>query len=417
MDLTDREKKILDGVFGTGPRVAMQLLVMLGELYEAKRMVPVSSCHVGGREYLLSGEEHINWMTELLLGGARFQPFTSTNPCSVDFDQWKEMGVPETLVLNTQRLDELYLKMGAVPLGSCLPYQLGNLPLPGTHFAWEGSAGSIFVNSAFGARGNREGAHSVIAAAITGSTPEYGLHLKENRYGKILVDLSGLDHSSLSLSDYSAVGFYLGRTLVDKTPVIVGLPATISQDQIRFLITPMPTAGAISMAHLVGITPEAPTMEAALGGKRPEGKISVTYQNMQSSYERLTTTQKEDIDLVCFGCPHCSIPQIREIASLLDGKKIHENVRLWVSTSSHLKIVAQRMGYVDIIERAGGLVTTDLCVAPAAPFHLVNGVKTVAINTARGAYFIPGACNVDTIFGDTKDCIQAAINGKWRKAR
>ena len=356
-------------------------------------------------------------MNDLLNGGARFQVFTSTNPCSADLERWKEMGLPEKLVLNQRRTDEPYLKMGAVPLGSCLPYQLGNLPLPGTHFAWGGSAGATFVNSVFGARGNREGSPSVIAAAIAGVTPEFGLHLKENRYGKVLVDLSGLDHSSLSLSNYSAIGSYVGKTLVDKTPVIVGLPKTFSQDQIRFLISPMPTAGAISLCHLVGITPEASTLEVAFGGKKPADKITVGLKEMQSSFQKLTTTQKEDVDLVCFGCPHCSIPQIREIASLLQGKKVHANTRLWVATSGHLKGMAQRMGFVEIIERAGGLVLTDLCVAPGAPFHLVPGVKTVAINSARGAYFIPGACNVDVIFGDTKDCIQAAITGKWRRSR
>jgi hypothetical protein len=327
------------------------------------------------------------------------------------------MGLPEKLVLNQRRTDEPYLKMGAVPLGSCLPYQLGNLPLPGTHFAWGGSAGATFVNSVFAARGNREGSPSVIAAAITGVTPEYGLHLKENRYGKVLVDLSGLDHSSLSLSDYSAIGSYVGRTLVDKTPVIVGLPKIFSQDQVRFLISPMPTAGAISLCHLVGITPEAPTREAAFGGKKPEDQISVGPKEMQSSFQKLTTTQKEEVDLVCFGCPHCSIPQMREITSLLRGKKVHANTRLWVATSGHLKTMAQRMGFVDIIERAGGLVLTDLCVAPGAPFHLVAGIRTVAINSARGAYFIPGACNIDVIFGDTKDCVQAALTGKWRRSR
>jgi len=417
MNLTDQEKKMLDGVFGTGPQSAMRLLVTLGEIYGAQRMIPVSSCHVGGRSYLVSGEENIEWMTDLLEGGARFQVFTSTNPCSVDFDQWKEMGLPEELVKNQRRTDEPYLKMGAVPLGSCLPYQLGNLPLPGTHFAWGGSAGATFANSVFGARGNREGSPSVIAAAIAGVTPEYGLHLRENRYGKVLVDLSQLDHSSVSLSDYSAIGSYVGRTLIDKTPVVVGLPKTFSQDQIRFLISPMPTAGAISLCHLVGITPEASTVEAAFGGKAPGDKISVGPGEMKSSYQKLTTTQKEDVDLVCFGCPHCSIPQIREIASFLERKKIHPNTRLWVATSGHLKAMAQRMGYVEIIERAGGLVTTDLCVAPGAPFHLVQGVRTVATNSARGAYFIPGACNVEAIFGDTKDCLQAAIDGKWRAAR
>jgi hypothetical protein len=417
MKLTDEEKKMLDGVLGTGPQSAMRLLVTLGEIYGAGRMIPVSSCHAGGRSYLISGEENIEWMNDLRSGGAYFRVFTSTNPCSVDMERWKEMGLPEILVLNQRRTDEPYLKMGAVPLGSCLPYQLGNLPLPGTHFAWGGSAGATFVNSVFGARGNREGSPSVIAAAIAGVTPEYGLHLKENRYGKVRVDLSGLDHSSLSLSDYSAIGSYVGRTLLDKTPVIVGLPKTLSQDQIRFLISPMPTAGAISLCHMVGITPEAPTLEVAFGGKKPENDIAVGQKEMLSSFHKLTTTQREDVDLVCFGCPHCSIPQMREIASLLQNKKIHPNARLWVATSSHLKTMAQRMGYAEIIERAGGLVLADLCVAPGAPFHLVPGVKTVAINSARGAYFIPGACNVDVIFGDTKDCIQAAITGKWRGSR
>jgi predicted aconitase len=413
MKLTDPEKKMLDGAFGTGPQTAMRLLVTLGEVYEAKRMIPVSSCHVGGRSYLISGEESIEWMTELYEGGARFQVFTSTNPCSVDFDRWKEMGLPEDLVRKQRRADEGYLRMGAVPLGSCLPYQTGNLPLPGAHFSWGGSAGATFANSALGARGNREGMPSVIAAAIAGVTPEYGLHLKENRYGQVLVDLSGLDHSSLRLSDYSAIGSYVGRTLLNKNPVIVGLPQTFSQDQIRFLISAMPTAGAISLCHLVGITPEAPTVEAAFGGKPPEDRVSVGIEEMKSSYRKLTTTAKEDVDMVAFGCPHCSIPQIREIASLLEGKKVNPKTRLWVVTSGHLRSLAQRMGFVGMIERAGGLVLTDLCVAPGAPFHLVPGVRTVAINSARGAYFIPGACNVDVLFGDTKDCIQAAIDGKW----
>ena len=191
----------------------------------------------------------------------------------------------------------------------------------------------------------------------------------------------------------------------------------MNQDQIRFLISPMPTAGAISLCHIVGITPEAPTGEAALGGKKPEDKISVGYKEMMSSFEKLTTTQKEDVDLVCFGCPHCSLPQIKEIASLLEGKKIHENTRLWVATSGHIKEMAQRMGLVETIEKAGGLATTDPCVSPGAPFHLIPGIRTVAINSARGAYFLPGACQVEVIFGETEDCIQAALRGKWRRSR
>lgn len=188
----------------------MRLLLTLGTIFDAERMIPVSSCHVGGRSFLISGQENIDWMTELYEGGARFQVFTSTNPCSCDFELWREMGLPETLVKDQRRADEVYLKMGAVPLGTCLPYYHGNLPLPGTHFAWGGSAGATFINSIIGARGNREGSPSVVVASICGVTPAYGLHLKENRFGKVIVDISGLDHSSMPLGDYSALGSYIG---------------------------------------------------------------------------------------------------------------------------------------------------------------------------------------------------------------
>ena len=66
MNLADREKKMLDGLFGTGPQSAMRLLVTLGEIYGAERTIPVSSCHVGGRSYLIFGEENIEWMNDLL---------------------------------------------------------------------------------------------------------------------------------------------------------------------------------------------------------------------------------------------------------------------------------------------------------------------------------------------------------------
>jgi hypothetical protein len=380
-------------------------------------MIPVTTCHLGGRNVLLGGQENIDWMTDLYEGGARFQVFTSWNAGCCDFEQWREMGLPESLIKDQKRADEIYIKFGAVPLGTCLQYYHGNLPMPGANFSAGGSAGATYVNSMIGARGNREGSPSVVAASICGVTPEYGLHLKENRYGKVVVDLSSLDYSSMTLGDFSALGYYIGRTLVDKTPVIVGLPKNINQDQIRFMISPMPTGGAISLVHIVGVTPEAQTVEEALGHRKPEDTISVTYKDLQSSYEKLTTTTGGKVDLVAFGCPHCSVGQIGQIAALLDGKKIHPETRLWVATSRHFKMVAREMGYVDVIEKAGGLVVSEVCVAPGAPFHLVRGVKTVAINSARGAYFIPGACGVEVIFADTKECIAAAVNGKWRATK
>ncbi|MBW2146582.1 MAG: aconitase X catalytic domain-containing protein [Deltaproteobacteria bacterium] len=414
MFLNDEEKKMLDGEYGRATQQAMSMFMALGEIYDVPRMVPISSAHLGGRSYTIGGAEAIEWLQDLLSGGAYCRVFTTYNPGSADLIQYEKMGIPEDLVENQKKMDECYRKMGVYPIGTCLAYMSGNVPLFGEHFSWGGSAGATFVNSVFGARGNREGSPSALAASLTGVTPEYGLHITENRYGKLLVRISGLKFEELSEGDWSALGYFIGRQAGDRTPVVVGLPERLDQETIRAFIAPMPTGGSVGMCHLVGITPEAATKEAAFGGLQPEEETLVGPKGIQRGYELLNTTWNDHIDLVALGCPHVTMAKLRKIAEYMEGKKVHPAVRLWVATSAQIKLIAERMGLVESLEKSGAVVATELCVAPGAPFHHVPGVKTVATDTARGAFFIPGACKVDVRFGDTQKCLEAALTGRWK---
>ena len=413
MYLTPEEERMYAGEEGAGVQSAMELLVTLGDFYGAPRLIKIVSAHASARTYKLGKEYKIQWMQDLVDGGARFRVLTTLNPGQVDFERWKEMGLPEEQIEKQKMADVPFMKLGVAPVSTCLPYLHGNLPRFGEHFSWGGSSGQIFANSVLGARGNRDGAPLVIASAITGRTAEYGLHLDENRRGQVLVDTSQLDLDRIRRADYAAIGYYLGRMLLDKIPVFPNLPKDISQENLRALTAGMPAGGAITLCHVVGVTPEAPTLEAAFGGKSPEEKISITPAEIKKGYEMLTSVSKDTVDAVVFGCPHCSLPFIMKVAKMLEGKKVNSRVRLWIATSKHIQVIARQMGLVDIIERAGGLVPAGVCVGPGVSFELIEGVTTVATSDSRAAYYIPSVSKVGLLFGDVSHCINAAITGRW----
>jgi predicted aconitase len=416
MMLTDDEKRMLDGSCGVGMSRAMEIIVTLAKTYDAERLIKISSAHLGAT-FKSHGIEGLEWVENLVEEGARCdieKVFVTLNPRSFDPDHWQEIGFEEEAVENQERLDRCYRRLGTIPIYSCVHYLLGNVPKRGDHFSWSGSSGQVFANSVLGAMGNREGVWANVAAAVTGRTPEYGLHLKDNRVGQVLVTTEGLDVSKFSAVDYALLGYAVAREINDQIPVFFGLPEYLALEQLRGLAYSLPVAGAVPMFHVLGLTPEARTWEEAFGGREPQRKLIIRPGDLIKVQELLNTTTREEVDLVCFGCPHCTLEELREAASLLEGKKVNENVRLWFCTSRWFKELADRLGYRKTIERAGGLILADICAGPSAPFnYLKKGVRVVATNSAKTAFYAPGTSKVDVLFGGTKKCIEAAIRGKW----
>lgn len=407
--LTKEEERMLDGEYGAAAQEAMSILVRIAEAYEAKRMVPAKSAHVAAGLF----PEEVEWYEKLLEGGAKFRCFTTRHPWGIDYDHFEEVG---TVYGNTPEIKEIAemifsysLKMGAIPMGTCIQYLLGDFLLPGDAFSWTGSSGVVFANSVLGARGNMEGAVTNYCVAITGRIPEYGMLLDENRKGKVLVDCSGMDFSTFTDADYGALAFHVGKVVGDEIPVFVGLPRKMTLEQLRAIASPLHVSGAVPMFHIPGLTPEAPTLEAASGGEKLE-RVQVEMSEVKRAYDEIATTGEDRLDMVSLGCPHLTYQEIREIAEFLEGKRVHEGVKLWVGTSYQVKVVADRAGWTQKIERAGGLLVTNLCMGPGAPFA-ARGMRVVATNSPRSAYYAPG---VEHLYGSTRECLEAAITGRWR---
>lgn len=409
MLLTDEQKRMYEGEYGPGMQKAMTMLVEYGDVWDAERMVKVHNAHTG-----LGGGD---WLKQILEGVEQIRAFTTTHAGQFGGSRYaKAIGLNEEFLREGEKAQSenlaLCVAKGFIPAMTCTPYLVGNMPTAGRVFSWPGSSGIIIANSLFGARGNRDAMPASMASAITGLTPDMLLLKKENRYGQVLFKLEDLDVENFTRADYGVVGYYIGSVAETKNVVVDGIPDTVSFDHLKFFLSPQPVSGAVSMCHIVGVTPEAPTVEEALGHKNPEETIKVGKKEFREALESLHTAKKDDVEVVFFGCPHLSITELGEIAQLLEGKKIATSVRLIASTAEQIYILAQRIGYVDIIENAGGVVVTGICIQGFPYPQLEVPATTGATNSARAASY-QARRSIDIQYGSTKDCINAAITGKW----
>ncbi len=209
MNLTEVEEAMASGKYGPGIEKCMNILIKIGEAFGAKQMVRITSAHTMPKE----PPDLLEEMTE---GVTQAGVFTTLHSLMSAFDPhcWQKMGIPEEfasreLPICQRRLD-IYRRVGFYQTYTCLPMLVGNLPRKGDYISWIGSGAQLLANSIIGARTNRDGTVSNLAAAITGRTPHTGLLLDENRYAEVSVVLDGLDPYQLTHTDFGAIGYYVG---------------------------------------------------------------------------------------------------------------------------------------------------------------------------------------------------------------
>jgi predicted aconitase len=401
MHLTREEERILDGEFGEGTQKAIELLVAIGDAYDAQGMIPISRAHAAS-----SGQEGDLYFVELLAnGGASCKVPTSTNPV-YDIDYFDRLfEIPRDEAEIARRVKEAYKRVGAILSWSCTPYMAENIPLYGETVAFSESSATPYVNSVIGARTNREAAQSALAAGVIGKTPSYGLHIRDNRKGTFLVEVEATLKDEF---DYTLLGYYVGKRIGYGIPVFAGISRRPDTEELVNFCAMSNTSGAIPMFYMPGFTVEASTIEEAFQGDMPEDKITVTDYELKETYEELQTTSGK-IDFVMLGCPHYTLKQVAEVAKLLDGKKVHDDVSFWVCTSATTQILAERIGYLDIIERAGGHVVADTCIDE--PCWSVYRSKVGMTDSPKCAYYRRFK---EAIVARLQDCTEAATEGKWR---
>jgi predicted aconitase len=414
MKLSREHQEMLDGTKGRGVRKAMEILTAYGDCYDAKRMIPITSVHIAGN-YPVLMDEGIEWLEELSEGGTRVTVYTTKNPEMYDFEQAEELKIPMAYQERQRRIDSVLRSLGVVPTYSCHHYLVGNVPRFGDHIAWASSGSQVFANSVIGARSNRDGDHVAIAAAIAGVIPEWGLHMAENRFGEMLIDAGNLDHRHYEPADYKALGWSLGKIVGARIPVIVGLPKDLHIESVKGLLYTLTVTGATGLVHLVGITPEAPEVASAFKGLPPASpEVVATKAHVDKAYDEISSSSERKVDLVIFGCPQCSIQEVQEICGLLGGRKLHPETQLWICTSRWVKTLCERMGLLEELAASGARVVADVGAADGPHIYLrEQGIRVVAINSARGSYYAHNLLGMETWFGSTKACVEAGVTGRW----
>jgi len=399
--LTREEERILKGELGEGTQKALELLVAIGDAYDAEKMIPISRAHAAS-----SGQEGDLYFVELMAkGGARCKVPTSTNPVyDLDFFD-KRFPVPKFEGGVAHKVMEAYEKVGAILSWSCIPYMAENIPLYGETVAFSESSATPYVNSVIGARTNREAAQSALAAGIIGKTPLYGLHVKENRKGTCQVDVKA---SLKDEFDYTLLGYAVGKLVGYGIPVLTGLSGQPTTEELINFCAMSNVPGAISMFYMPGFTVEASTVKEAFQGDMPKDKFMVTDSDLKNVYKELQTTSGK-IDFVMLGCPHYTLKQVEEAAELLKGKKLHKGVSFWICTSATTKLLAERAGLVGTIEKAGGNVVVDTCIDEPCWISYYGGVGMT--DSPKCAYYRRFK---EAIVSRLEDCVDAAVEGKWK---
>ncbi|MHA1449025.1 MAG: aconitase X [Candidatus Hodarchaeales archaeon] len=392
MELTEEEKEMLDGKLGNAVKKSMFILAKLGEIYGAKRLIPVTSVQIAGVSYSNLGEAGLEYLAELAEDG-KVRVLTTLNPAGMDVENWKALGIDEEFARNQERVIESFARMGIITTCTCTPYLIGNVPHFGEHIAWAESSAVCFSNSVLGAKTNREGGPSALAAAITGKTPEYGYHLEENRQPVIKVEVkAGIKGTDM----FGALGKVLGEKNGNKVCYITGIPKA-SVEELKSFCASIATYGGVALFHMEGITPEAGEV------KIPSETMVVTDDDIKKAHDALNM-EEADIDFVSIGCPHCSIKEIAEIAELLKGKKVKKEV--WITTARPTKQTADRVGYTKIIEDAGVKFACDTCCVVAP---IKGRFKGLATDSAKGCYYGASRNKFQTAFKSVEELIELAL--------
>ena len=423
MQLTDDEHALLDGRGGKAKQKAMELLIRYAEALGAERFVATTnvagvpgqgsvflanyySKSGGGRDAIFS---HFDLDSDELVE----MPPVVTHSCHLqggyDPENWELLGATEQAAQVLKDTEKYAADRGVKILKTCTPYLVGNVPKMGEHCAWMESSAVIYCNSVLGARTNTEGRESTSAAMLTGKIPDFGFHQDHYRRGthKIEVDVA-VD----SLMDWGMLGYFVGEMVGERIPVLDGRLGTPDLIRYKHFGAAAASSGGVEMYHIVGVTPEAATESAAFGGNRVVETFRYGTAERQRVYETLNSNARDpDVDYVMLGCPHAALEQIAEVCTLLAGRKISANCRLWIFTSRIMKLEADRAGYTQVIRAAGGHVLTDTCSAIGQA--LPPGTKVAALDSAKQVHYLPAIMGIQAWFGSTADCIDAALTGRW----
>ncbi|HID43797.1 MAG TPA: DUF521 domain-containing protein [Archaeoglobaceae archaeon] len=377
MYLTTEEEKLLNSDNETVAK-CMEILVALGEIYNAEKLIDIKSAHISGISYQNISDTGLEWLEGL---NARVSVKTTVNPAGMDLLRWREMEIADEFFRNQMRIIRALENIGAEVILTCTPYYLESISF-GNHLAWAESSAIIYANSVIGARTNRESGISAIASGIIGKTPYYGLHIKENRAPDVTVEINKDINISMA-------GYRIGNMLKKEIPII-RIRRQLNKDEIKHLGAAMAATGNAAIFHVEGQTPEWKDFDL------PEEKIELDNDFEEAGCEP---------DLIALGCPHMSADELKSVLEILVRENRRARKNLWIFTSR--KIAEMNRKIIDRIESYGAKVFSDTCmvVSPSTERY-----ECVMVNSGKALNYLPKLRNVKVRFGNLEQCVLSAVS-------
>ena len=407
--LSEYDRSALEGEHGPAAQMAMRILVRMADITGAPKLIDIEGAHIDSTIYI--GEAGLEYAERLAALGAKVKVPTTLNVSGLDEEHWMDWPVPKEWAEKSYRQMVAYKSMGTVQTWTCAPYQTEHRPKFGQQIAWGESNAIAFANSVIGARTERYPNLLDICCAITGRVPYRGLHVTENRAGDFLIRLIGVP-TSLQESDefYPVFGHLVGKLSGESNPVIEGLEHSPTDDQYKALGAAAASSGTVALFHVVGHTPEAPTLEEAFQGNTSYKTFEIGMPELRAARDELSTAEGEHVDMVVLGSPHFSLEEFRALKPLVQVHEKAEQVRFLVTTGRLVREIIAKDGTLEALEQFGAQLTVDTC--PLATPMLPADVNVLMTNSAKYAYYSPSLLGVQVVYGSTADCVESAVRGK-----
>jgi predicted aconitase/predicted aconitase with swiveling domain len=412
LQLSERDLAMLAGEMGEATQMAMRILVTMAGVYGAERLLDIESAHIDGCLY--HGYSGLEFAERLAAGGAQVVVPTTLNVGAMDLLHPEAFRGTEQVGQWATRMMQAYEAMGCRPTFTCAPYQAMHRPALGAQVAWAESNAIVFANSVLGARTNRYGDFIDICAALTGRAPDVGLHQTENRRGQVLFRLAEIPARLLGEDVlFPVLGYYLGARTGTRIPVIHGLLPETTEDQLKALGAAAASSGGVALFHAVGVTPEAPTLDAAFQGQPPEQEIEVTLRDLKDTIGVLSTVPDGPISVVALGSPHFSLDEFARLLPLVDQYPPSPNVEFIVCTHRLVLAALQQRGWLARLRAAGVEIIVDTCVVVTPIVRAQGGV--LMTNSGKFAHYSPGNIGLQVVYGSLEECVRSAAAGEvWR---
>jgi predicted aconitase len=413
MELTVEEQSMLRGDHGPTVREALELQLEVAKFYDARRFVPISNVHMMG-DIEVMGDSGLAHLRRLAQAGAHCDVATTTNARCFDFAHVERLGQDAGEAEKERRLISHLREMNVIPTDTCINYQTIYQPHFGEHVAWGDTGTVIWANSVCGARSNFESGPAAMAAAMTRRTPEYGFHLDPHRKATFVVEV---DADLEDFAEWGALAKIVGESHQSyfEVPVFTGIRRAPTADELKHLGASLASYGSMAMFHMVGVTPEAPTLAAALAGNTPRETVRVTGADIERVFSGYGNAGA-GCNFVVFSGPQLSLLELKSLAGLFAGRRVNPGTTVFATSSNGVLSAARALGYAQQLEDAGVTLLEGVCVyilQNLSRMREANGWTNMVSNSAKIVNTIT-AHKFNTILRRTPDCVEIACTGIFR---